>query len=76
MNNEQIMCETIHLILKSIDISDSAYEEAERRYRDFGDFLCNGTECSSHEAYVFLKALFALELSSDLSLEKTNSIST
>lgn len=60
MPNEQIRREVLKLILESIDISDTEYEEAERRYQDLGRFLCNGAECSMYEPHVFPQGSFRL----------------
>jgi len=60
MKDKHIQLEVLKRILESIDISDSAYEAAERRYRDLGDFLCNGADCAPHDPHVFPQGSFRL----------------
>ena len=60
MPNEEIRREVLKLILESIEISDTAYEEAEQRYHNLGEFLCNGAESSGYEPHVFPQGSFRL----------------
>ena len=52
--------EVLKLILESIDISDTEYEMAEKRYHDLGRFLSNNAECSGYEPHVFPQGSFRL----------------
>ncbi len=49
------------LILEGLEIPDSAYDKADRRYRNLGDWLCrDGSKVSAFDPYVFPQGSFLL----------------
>ena len=58
MINQSIPLESV---IESLEISDSAYEKAESRYQDIGEWLGNNeSSCSSYKPHVFSQGSFRL----------------
>lgn len=51
----------IEVIAESIDIPESTYEKAERRYKDIGNWLGrDGSACARHDPHIFPQGSFRL----------------
>lgn len=51
----------LEILLKGIDLPDHAYEQAERRYKDLGQWIARPeSTLAGHDAHVFVQGSFAL----------------
>lgn len=64
MNNDELRQIILKKIAEFIDIPDSAYETAEKRYVDLGDCLSDAsrTESASYDPHIFPQGSFRLGL--------------
>ena len=62
MNKDKLQRAIINKIVESIDIPDSSYQLAEKRYQDISEWLCNSehSNCADYNPHVFPQGSFRL----------------